>query len=180
MLDLLSVADVCEGNPDERFLTLPSIQNNCIKDATGMLCVSTYISYKLNLLLGNYTIATLESGRGEIPSLYHSHCEVLIAQGRHRCECCKKHRKSLYAIASRYCTTEIAGTIGQTTCRSTSESTELEEELEPTSLMISLPISSYGDSPSRSIDELLGRLKKQGSIPSGMERNVVNTDIIDL
>ena len=50
----------------------------------------------------------------------------------------------------------------------------------PTSLMISLPISSYGDSPSRSIDELLGRLKKQGSIPLGMERNVVNTDIIDL
>ena len=91
----------------------------------------------------------------------------------------QKHRKSLCAIASRYCTTEIAGTIGQTTCRSTSESTEPEEELEPTSLMISLPISSYMDSPLRSIDELLGRLK-QGGIPSGMERNVVNSDITDL
>ena len=29
------------------------------------------------------------------------------------------------------------------------------------------------------IDELLGRLKKQGSIPSGMENVMVNSGIID-
>ena len=57
---------------------------------------------------------------------------------------------------------------------------ELYVHKKPSSLKISLPISSYMDSPLRSIDELLGRLKKQGSIPSGMERNVVNRDIIDL
>ena len=39
LLDLLSVADVCDGNPDERFLALPNIHKKCMKDATGMLCV---------------------------------------------------------------------------------------------------------------------------------------------
>jgi len=38
VLDTLRVADNCEGNSDERFLELPNIHKNCMKDSTGVLC----------------------------------------------------------------------------------------------------------------------------------------------
>ena len=34
-----------------------------------------------------------------MPSIYHTDCEVLVARGSSRCECCKKHRKTLCAMA---------------------------------------------------------------------------------
>ena len=42
VLDTLQVADICEGNSDERFLELPNIHKNCMKDSTGVLCVPKF------------------------------------------------------------------------------------------------------------------------------------------
>ena len=43
-----------------------------------------------------------------------------------------------------------------------------QEEPEPTSLKISIPVSAYMDLPLIAIDDLHKRLKKLGSIPSGI------------
>ena len=45
VLNILSEADMCE---DERFLALLNIHKNCMKDATGMLCVPKFC---INLFL---------------------------------------------------------------------------------------------------------------------------------
>ena len=50
---------------------------------------------------GSRTIATLESSRGEMPSIYHANCEVLVTGDSRKCKHCKKHRKSLCAMACR-------------------------------------------------------------------------------
>jgi len=57
--------------------------------------------------------------------------------------------------------------VNETPCPQANELPSPQEEL--TSLKISLPVSSYMDSPLRRIDELLGRLKKQRNIPPGMD-----------
>jgi len=52
----------------------------------------------------------------------------------------------------------------------------------PEELKISLPVSSYADSPLTAIDELRGRLKKQGSIPSGtytLEKVILSIAVFD-
>ena len=40
-------ADVCEGNSDERFLALPSIQKNTMKDNSSMLL---YVTLNISIL----------------------------------------------------------------------------------------------------------------------------------
>ena len=52
-------------------------------------------------IIGSDVIAVVDSNRMDLPSIYHVNCEVLISQGSSRCDCCKKHRKSLCAMASR-------------------------------------------------------------------------------
>ena len=37
VLRTVTDADVCEGNSDERFLSLPNIQKNTMKDLSSML-----------------------------------------------------------------------------------------------------------------------------------------------
>jgi len=136
-----------------------------MKNATGVYNNFIIVhSHKLNFLLGSHIIATLESSRGKTPSIYHSHCEVLVTQGSSRCECCKKHRKSLCALSSCHSTNDNADTIGQKTQTGGSK---LGEESKPTTLEISLPISAYLDSSLITIEDLLRRLNKQGYIPSG-------------
>jgi len=44
MLRIISEAAICEGNADERFLMLPNIHKNTMKDATGMFCLANYYS----------------------------------------------------------------------------------------------------------------------------------------
>ena len=46
-------------------------------------------------------VATVDFNRTGVPSIYHINCEILISQGSSRCDHCKKHRKSLCAMASR-------------------------------------------------------------------------------
>ena len=43
----------------------------------------------------------MDSDRTGVPSIYHVKCEVLISQGSSICDRCKKHHKSLCAMASR-------------------------------------------------------------------------------
>jgi len=50
--------------------------------------------------LGTGIVATVDTTRTGFPSIYHVKCEVLVSQGNHRCNCCKKHRKSLCAMAT--------------------------------------------------------------------------------
>ena len=58
-------------------------------------------------LLGTGIVATVDSSRTGVPSIYHVYCEVLISQGNSICDCCKKHHKSLCAMASRDCKDEV-------------------------------------------------------------------------
>lgn len=38
-MDTLCVADVCEGNSDERFLMLPNVQKGTMKDKSGKVLI---------------------------------------------------------------------------------------------------------------------------------------------
>ena len=38
-METLCVADVCEGNSDERFLMLPNVQKGAMKDKSGKMLI---------------------------------------------------------------------------------------------------------------------------------------------
>ena len=66
-------------------------------------------------IIGSDVIAVMDSNRMDLPSIYLVNCEVLISQGSSRCDCCKKHRKSWCAMASRYRKDDITNPSGHTT-----------------------------------------------------------------
>ena len=119
----------------------------------------------------------MDSHRTEFPSIYHINCEVLINQGKSRCECCKRHRKSLCALASRHerskladaCTSDhSSGTSGSVKFMNNTDSMEKDQPLDLSSC---LPIESCTDSTMLdTVMELHDGLKGNGDIPSGMEK----------
>ena len=40
-METICVADICEGNPDERFLMLPNVHKGCMKDKSGKVLLHT-------------------------------------------------------------------------------------------------------------------------------------------
>ena len=86
VLTITFKATVCEGNSDERFLVLPSVHKSTSRDAASMI----FIAYKHYLvcncrivvlfvfLLGTGIMATVDSSRTGVASLYHVNCEILI------------------------------------------------------------------------------------------------------
>ena len=110
--------------------------------------------------------AVIDSMRTGIPSIYHINCEVLLGQTGSRCDCSKKHRKSLCALASRHKNNDqkddVIGTTVSSEFPNICESTESEQ---PNQL---LPI----DTSKRlcTVTDLQDALEKHGSIPSGMSR----------
>jgi len=59
LLSVLSKCTVCQGNSDEHFVSLPSIQNNVMRNQSSkkifLQCVATYLAD----ILGTSIIATL-------------------------------------------------------------------------------------------------------------------------
>ena len=55
-----------------------------------------------HVFIGTEIVATVDCNRTGIPSIYHVKCEVLIKVNTSMkiCECCKKQRKTLTAMAS--------------------------------------------------------------------------------
>ena len=110
VLTITSKATVCEGNSNERFLVLPSVHKSTLRDAASMIVIAYkhYLVYNCRIvvlfvfLLGTGVVAVVDSSRTGVPSLYYVNCEILIRQGTNRCDYCKKHRKSLCAMVSRY------------------------------------------------------------------------------
>ena len=53
--------------------------------------------------IGSEIVATVDSNRTGVPSIHHVKCEILIKANTSMkiCECCKKYRKTLTAMASR-------------------------------------------------------------------------------
>ena len=108
-----------------------------------------------------------------MPSIYHIQCEVLISEDTIRCDYCKKHRKSLCAMASRHCKNEQTDLSNDTDHTSVTEfkheyNIEQSQKMQPPGLLISLPISAYIDAPASSVNNLQDRLKSYGAIPSGI------------
>ena len=42
---LVCAADICEGNPDERFLMLPNVHKGIIKDKSSEEAIQLYITF---------------------------------------------------------------------------------------------------------------------------------------
>ena len=106
----------------------------------------------------------VDSSRTGVPSIYHINCEVLLSQTSNRCEYCKKHRKSLCALASRHKNSDrtddgIDATVSSA-FTNIGDSTE-NEQPNPC-----LPI----DTSKRlcTLTDLQDGLEKHGSIPSGI------------
>ena len=79
----------------------------------------------------------------DIPSIYHVNCEVLISQGSSRCECCKKHRKSLCAMASRDRKDDVTNPSSHTSydCLTTQEMKDRMSRLQKEKRKLSLRVS---------------------------------------
>ena len=96
-------------------------------------------------------MAVVDSSRTGVASLYHVNCEILMRQGTNRCDYCKKHRKSLSAMASRLY--EHEQTVVHTS---------------PLSLKVSVPIIAYINAPASTVSNLQDKIKSYGNIPSGI------------
>ena len=103
VLATLDSCKVCEGNSDEYFTSLSNIRENVMMDHS-----SKYTSTTMDLLtyvttIGTSVVATMDSTRTGITSIYHSKCEIIMKSSvtPARCASCKKHRKSLSAMVSR-------------------------------------------------------------------------------
>jgi len=99
--------------------------------------------------------------RTGVPSIYHIKCEVLLSQASSRCECCKKHQKSLCALAIHHNnsgpTDDISGTTVSSELPNICDNTENEQ---PDPIDTSKTLCTISD--------LHNGLKKHGGIPSGM------------
>ena len=118
------------------------------------ICLPIY-----DLYLGTSIVATVDNTRTGVPSIFHVKCEVLIAEGSHRYSCCKKHRKSLCAMATRDLTNHRTG----------KDTNDVQLQEEANELIVSLPVSAYSDSPASSIEILQNRLRSHGALPSGTD-----------
>ena len=100
LFTILAQSNIYEGNSDQRYLELPSIKNDCIKDAASKCCCSFLKILSVYMHAEGKTVALLESRIPGHPSIYHPECEILI-QSSSRCISCDKQRRSLAAMVSR-------------------------------------------------------------------------------
>ena len=107
------------------------------------------VSYSVSCLETG-VVAVVDSSRTGVPSLYHVNCEILIRQGTNRCDYCKKHRKSLSAMASHH--HEREQTVVHTSILS---------------LKVSIPIIAYINALASTVSNLQDKVKSYGDIPSG-------------
>ena len=128
-----------------------------------MLCFGYY--------LGTGIVATVDTTRTGFPSIYHVKCEVLVSQGNHRCNCCKKHRKSLCAMAAHDLSNDKMGEKSNDLQFKCSGYTE-----EVNELIVSVPVSAYIDSPASSVESLQRRLRSHGVLSSGIYLGLCATD----
>ena len=163
IINIISKAAVCQGNSDERFLALPSIRKNSMKDSTS----TSQSLYSKHYNVFALSFSVVDSTRTGVPSIYHINCEVLLPQAMasSRCEFCKKHRKSLCALASSHNnkdqTDDVISTVSSE-CPNICESTDSEQPNQFLSINTSKRLCT--------ITELQDGLEKYGSIPSGMLR----------
>ena len=168
---------MCQGNSDDRFLALPNIRKNSMKDSTStslhslntngnmtLRCVVLPFTLPFAVVDATRSGAVMDSTRTGEPSIYHINCEVLLSQTSSRCEYCKKHRKSLCALASRHKNSNRTDDGIDATVNS--EFTNIGDSTENEQPNPCLPI----DTSKRlcTLTELQDGLEKHGSIPSGM------------
>ena len=55
LMETICVADICQGNPDERFLMLPNVHKDTMKDKSGK--VQLHILHTLHMILGLLNIS---------------------------------------------------------------------------------------------------------------------------
>ena len=113
-------------------------------------------------------MATVDSSRTGVPSIYHVNCEIMISQGT---TYCKKHHKSLCAMASRYRKHEQTDNhISPTESKHDCDSIAIEQpqKVRPLSLKVSVPITAYINTLASTVSDLQDRLKSYGDLPSGI------------
>ena len=54
----------------------------------------------ISLSIGTKVVGVLDTTRNDVPSVYHTQCEVLVDDTQERCCHCKNYRKCLTAMAS--------------------------------------------------------------------------------
>ena len=107
LLETIGTSQLCSGNADGHFLTLPNIQKGVLKDMSSefhckLIHVATLLNQTYNYFSpGSKVVAVVNSTRKGYPSIYHVDCEFLVAGQVERCSACSRHRKSLRAMASR-------------------------------------------------------------------------------
>ena len=107
LLETIGTSQLCSGNADGHFLTLPNIQKGVLKDMSSefhckLIHVATLLNQTCNYFSpGSKVVAVVDSTRKGYPSIYHVDCEFLVAGQVERCSACSRHRKSLRTMASR-------------------------------------------------------------------------------
>jgi len=101
-----------------------------------------------------------------VPSNFHANCEVFISQGSSRCKYCKKHHKSLCALASRHNNSTQAVDDNR---NDTSVSDKLINDCDNTKKE-QHPSLANEDLTVQTITDLQNGLKRHEGISSGMEK----------
>jgi len=101
LLEAVCHSDVCKGNFEEKFTSLPTIRDGVLMNQSSKLLFGKLSIILCSMLIGTEVVGTLDSSRSGTPSVYHAKCEVLVSSTQERCSYCAKHRKCLTAMASR-------------------------------------------------------------------------------
>ena len=101
LLEAVCKSEVCKGNFEEKYTSLPNIHDDVLMNQSSKFIFSFgATNYDVNTT-GTEVVGILDSSRTGVPSIHHAKCEILVNCAQERCGYCGKHRKSLTAMASR-------------------------------------------------------------------------------
>ena len=164
---------MCEGNFEDHLTSLRNIQNNKMMNHSSeqiRFCIDRFARFYF--CIGTDVVATVDSTRTGIQSIYHINCEVLVSksQAPARCTPCKKHRKSLQTMALRCDKDDRVDPSSHTaySCLSTSEKDERLHRLHTKYKMSRLQIVRLQKKISESIEQ--GGLKLDEELSKDMQQ----------
>ena len=100
----MNTSEICRGNFEQKYLQLPNIHNNVMKNHSSELNILyNYVAVFIYCIRGTETVAIVDSTCTGTFSIFHVDCEVLVDGGSElkKCLACKKHKKSLSSMACR-------------------------------------------------------------------------------